>query len=114
MWSTRLFAAAALIAASSASAAVVCPARQGALRLTNVSLFDGPPSEHADLVPDEAHKDGPTDVSSWDIAYIFQADRQPYATCQYGKSRLITRSVAKTASKCLYLSTGRTNRLVCK
>jgi hypothetical protein len=47
----------------------VCPAKSQTVH--NLTVFDGPPSEQASLVPDSSGKDH----SSWDLGYIYDAGR---------------------------------------
>jgi hypothetical protein len=61
-----------------------CPQVQAGARLVSVTLFDGPPSEHADLVPDSYRKTRDGGRSEWDVAYVFQAGRQLHVECKYG------------------------------
>ncbi|HUB13350.1 MAG TPA: STY0301 family protein [Acetobacteraceae bacterium] len=62
-----------------------CPDAQQGSPLATVTLFDGPPSEHADLEPDNFHKTRQGTWSEWDVAYIFKAGRQLYVQCQYAQ-----------------------------
>lgn len=76
-----------LFPAAAAAEQASCPDNHAGARLTTVVLFDGPPSEHADLMPDKSRKlkNGGVE-STWDVAYIFQAGRKLYVECQYGSS----------------------------
>lgn len=74
------------LAASCASGAPVsCPPSlpSGATQhaLNNASLFDGPPAEMADLVPDESGA-----MDKWDLDAV-----DPYLVCRYaGTAQIIT------------------------
>ncbi len=75
----------ALIACSAAAAPVNCPAfiQAGAVKdeLSNASLYDGPPDEMADLIPDES---GAMDI--WNLDSV-----DPYLVCKYiGAAKIVT------------------------
>jgi len=75
----------ALIACSAAAAPVNCPAfiQAGAVKdeLNNASLYDGPPDEMADLIPDES---GAMDI--WNLDSV-----DPYLVCKYiGTAKIVT------------------------
>lgn len=84
-WLTSLvpLALAALCSSSQAGEAA-CPREQAGTRLASVSVFDGPPGEHADLVPDRYRETKDGGRSEWDVAYAFQAGRKLYVECRYG------------------------------
>lgn len=62
-------------------AEVLCQATQNGRVLREVTLFDGPPSELASLVPDQR---GQRDT--WDVAAIRQAGRRGYLVCGYDRT----------------------------
>ena len=86
--STLLISAAVIVLAAAAYPAaaseVRCPEWHDGARLRTVSVFDGPPSEHADLVPDGVHKTKDGTRSVWDVSYIFKDGRQLFVECRYG------------------------------
>lgn len=61
-----------------------CPDVQAGQKLKTVSVFDGPPEERADLVPDKSVKEGAGVRSEWSVAYIFKAGRRLFVECRYG------------------------------
>ena len=73
-----------------------CPASYRGQTLAQVDLFDGPPAEMADLVPDRdfATKDGKTSV--WNVHYVYEQSRSVYLQCQYGSGRIIINVHAKS------------------
>lgn len=87
MWSAKAICVALCLGAISASCAarVVCPASidDGGVRhaLFNASLYDGPPDQEADLVPERAGK-----MDRWSLEGI-----DPYLVCKY-------RDTAKTVT----------------
>jgi hypothetical protein len=88
----------------------VCPRIHEDSQLTSVTLFDGPPSEHADLMPDSFRKVGNGTRSGWDVAYIFEAGRQLFVECQYGpKVSPVILEPGPSAYKCEFLSRGAKN-----
>jgi hypothetical protein len=83
-----------------------CPAKSGNNKLSNVSIFDGPPEEKADLEPDNS-KAG---VSTWDVSYIFENGGKLYLQCEYsGSPKPIVVEVDKMVHVCTYKSS-----LMCK
>lgn len=82
-----------------------CPQTQHGVGLKTVTLFDGPPKDHADLVPDSFHEAEGIGRSEWDVTYIFQAGRRLYVQCDYGPTVpvVVLQPVAST-KKCVYLS----------
>jgi len=66
--------------------------------LSGLAVFDGPPSEMADLAPDE----GPTTADSvsniWDLP---PSDRGYWVTCSYGNTNVtLTRQLPKSVTRC--------------
>lgn len=97
--------AATLTPAAALSSEVRCPDRQAGTALTTVTLFDGPASEKAALVPDTSQKTAEGIRSRWSVAYIFQAGRRLYVECQYGpKGPLITLVPEASTYQCEFLS----------
>ena len=93
-----------------------CPTTHAGSQLTTVTLFDGPPSEHADLEPDTFHQSKGGSRSEWDVAYIYQAGRHLFVECQYGPNAasVILEPVPSTYT-CEFVSQGAKNiSLVCK
>jgi hypothetical protein len=87
-----------------------CPRIHAGSKLTTVTLFDGPPSEHADLMPDSFRKIGNGSQSGWDVAYIFEAGRQLFVECQYGpKVSTVILEPGPSTYKCEFLSRGEKN-----
>lgn len=75
----------ALLACSAAAAPANCPAfvQSGAVKdaLNNASLYDGPPQQMADLIPDESGA-----MDKWDLDSV-----DPYLVCKYvGTARVVT------------------------
>lgn len=97
--------AALLAPAACAEGDASCPPAQEGIRLKTVALFDGPPEELADLVPDRFHDAGGTAQSEWDVRYIFHAGRHLYVRCGYGPSRaaVVLKPAASTA-RCVFVS----------
>jgi hypothetical protein len=92
-----------------------CPAARSGGRLVSATLFDGPPSEHADLMPDNYRKSKSGGQSDWNVAYIFQAGRRLYVQCQYGSKISSVVLEAPKVDICTYSSNGkRRNSLTCK
>ena len=91
-----------------------CPVHSGR-HLISATLFDGPPSEHADLMPDHDRKIKGGGQSEWNVAYIFQAGRKLYVECQYGSKMPSTILEAPKVETCTYYTNAnRRNSLTCK
>ena len=82
-----------------------CPATHAGAFLTGVDLFDGPPSEHADLAPDQYRKTKGGGKSDWEVGYVFQAGRDLFIECQYGeKIPSVVLKADKHIRRCSYAS----------
>jgi hypothetical protein len=106
-----------LVPGLSAAEQVQCPGSNGGARLVTVTLYDGPPSEHADLMPDKSRKTsaGGTE-SSWEVGYVFEAGRKLYVECRYD-SKGVSPIVLEPANArvCIFNSTSdRRVSLVCR
>jgi hypothetical protein len=81
----RLIALVALLAGPGVAAPVACPSSIGdgaaQHRLTNASIFDGPPEEKADLVPDSSGR-----LDLWKLEGV-----DAYLVCRFaGTERVVT------------------------
>ncbi|WP_146101974.1 STY0301 family protein [Rhodopila globiformis] len=54
--SSVAFAAATMLAGSALAGEAGCPEVHAGAHLVTVTLYDGPPDEHADLMPDTVHE----------------------------------------------------------
>jgi hypothetical protein len=52
-----------------------CPRYHANRPLSSVVLFDGPPEQRADLMPDVSRGSGDHAYASWDVSYIFESGR---------------------------------------
>jgi len=104
MSSCRLALVALLVIAGPAYAeGTSCPAYQGKNPLVSVTLFDGPPSEMASLMPDVSKGSRDHAYSSWSVGYIFDAGRSLYLVCEYsGSKNTTTIKVEKKVQQCTY------------
>lgn len=87
------------------SAEIKCPAYQGKHPLANVAVFDGPPEEKADLVPDSSNSSGGRTASSWNVDYIFQAGRKLYVVCRYSgldEAKSLTIKAETKVQQCIF------------
>ncbi|HWE98913.1 MAG TPA: STY0301 family protein [Caulobacteraceae bacterium] len=105
-----------LLAAGPAAAQIQCPAVHLGAPLTSVSVFDGPPSEQADLVPDTSHRRKAGSRSSWDVGYLYQAGRKVFVACRYGpRGAPVTISSATALHACVYVeASGGRRSLACR
>ena len=81
---------------------VKCPSRQGKNPLSGVSVFDGPPAEQADLVPDVTRGSGTHLYMAWDI---IDEGRGVYVVCRYpghGNTPDVTVKLDKKIKRCVF------------
>ena len=64
-----------------------CPAENAGSKLQMVTVFDGPLSENASLVPDSIKTVRAATRSEWSVAYIFKDGRPLFVSCGYGKAK---------------------------
>jgi hypothetical protein len=86
-----------------------CPSHQGNQPLTRVSVFDGPPAQHADLAPDDQKGSGDHLYLTWEIAYLFGMNHDVFLVCRYSPSAdepSVTIKLDKKVSKCVFRSHG--------
>jgi hypothetical protein len=82
---------------------VKCPPFQGKNSLSGAIVFDGPPEEMADLIPDESKGSDNHANSSWQVAYIYESGRNVYLVCKYtGTKDTITIKAEKKVQTCIY------------
>lgn len=95
----------AVLSGCAAAGATSCPENHAGFRLKTVMVFDGPPSEHADLMPDSYHENKGVGRSEWDVAYIFQAGRHLFVKCDYGPSvPAVILEPEPSTQQCVFLS----------
>ena len=88
-----------------------CPKAQGEKLLATASLFDGPPSERADLMPDSFRKTKAGGWSEWDVAYVFKAGRKLFVACKYGDHAApIVIQPGPATTKCWFIERNRGRR----
>jgi hypothetical protein len=101
----KLILAGVLVFASAAHAQEFkCPGFHGKNPLASISVYDGPPSEMADLVPDVSKGSGDHAYASWDIGYLFALNRTPYLVCKFAglpDSQAVTLKIDKKVQKCI-------------
>ncbi|MGA2648885.1 MAG: STY0301 family protein [Terracidiphilus sp.] len=94
-----------LVAVAAPAQSFKCPAWQGKNPLAGVSVYDGPPAEKADLVPDLTKGSGDRLYASWDIGYLFGLGRTPYLVCRYAglpDTQSVTLKIDKSVAKCIF------------
>jgi len=104
-------------APSAALAEVICPMKIGTLQgltagaagwtvgvdnlpteLAGMSIFDGPPDQQADLVPDDGAETGDTRSDIWTLP---KNERGYWATCRYSSTTVtLTRQLPATVTRC--------------
>jgi len=66
--------------------------------LAGVSVFDGPPEEMADLVPDDGKKTADTTSQVWILS---KNERGYWLTCRYSSTTVtLTRQLPPTVTRC--------------
>jgi hypothetical protein len=88
-----------------------CPSYEGRKALTTVDLFDGPPEQLADLVPDISKGTGDHAYASWKVGYIFTAGRKLYIVCSYTGAQQTSKVILKSDKKvdsCIFRTHGKT------
>lgn len=109
-WLNSFVLGAALVLAGTACAQEAsCPSYEAKKPLTSVVVFDGPPEEMADLMPDVSKGSGSNAYASWDVGYIYDAGRTLFLVCRYGSTQpsgtiTVTLKVEKRVAQCVYRS----------
>jgi hypothetical protein len=96
---------------------VGCPAAQGKSLLTGVSVFDGPPAEMADLVPDVSRGGEAHLFQSWEVGYLFDQHRTLYLSCRYaGLAAPSVLKIERRVQTCSFQAHGRARaaEMTCK
>jgi hypothetical protein len=99
-----------VLAAAAHAQQAKCPAAQGNQHLSRVSVFDGPPAQHADLAPDDQKGSGDHIYLTWEIAYLFGMNHDVFLVCRYSLTAdepSVTIKLDKKASKCAFRSHGK-------
>jgi hypothetical protein len=110
-----VFVAVWLLLPAAAAAEARCPASNGGAGLHTVTLFDGPLSDQADLAPDSVAKVAGGTRSAWQVAYVFEAGRQLFVECDYGrKGGKVVIKPERGVRRCLFEAKTSGNALVCK
>jgi hypothetical protein len=97
-----------LLAGVAQAQQVSCPAAQGKSLLTGVTVFDGPPAEMADLVPDVSRGGQANLFQSWEVGYLFDQHRMVYLACRYaGLSAPVVVKIEQRVKMCAFQAHGR-------
>ena len=85
-----------------------CPAVKEGAKLSGVSVFDGPPEEQADLVPDISRGRNVVAYAVWEVGHIFDEGRHIFLMCRYRDiDDTITVELASKVERCFYRSVSR-------
>jgi len=82
-----------------------CPATQGKKPLTNAAVFDGPPKNLVELMPDNSGGKMSYTWATWDVSYLFKSGSTLYVNCWYGSlkdAEIVTIKVDKPVQKCAF------------
>ena len=98
---------------------VKCPSYQGKSALSTVDLFDGPPEERADLMPDVSKGNADHAYASWEVGYIFDKGRNLFLICHFSGSDDadgMKIKVEKKVQRCIFRThgSGKPAELTCK
>jgi len=97
-----------LLAGVAQAQPVGCPAMQGKSLLAGVSVFDGPPGEMADLVPDVSRGGQANLFQSWEVGYLFDQHRTVYLSCRYARvSAPVVVKIERRVKTCSFQAHGR-------
>ena len=97
-----------LLAGVAQAQQVGCPAAQGKSLLTGVTVFDGPPAEMADLVPDVSRGGQANLFQSWEVGYLFDQHRTVYLSCRYARvSAPVVVKIERRVKTCSFQAHGR-------
>lgn len=97
-----------LLAGVAQAQQVGCPAIEGKSLLAGVSVFDGPPAEMADLVPDVSRGGAANLFQSWEVGYLFDQHRTLYLACRYaGLSAPVVVKIEQRVKMCAFQAHGR-------
>jgi hypothetical protein len=95
-----------------------CPTHKDKAPLSGVVLYDGPPEQKADLMPDISKGSGDHVYASWKVGYIFDKGRKLYLVCRFGNKIDDTSTVEVDApvKSCVFRSHpgGKPAELICK
>ncbi len=90
-------------AAGPHESATSCPAYRGGSPLSGATVFDGPPEDRTDLMPDTTRGRGRHAESSWDVGYVFDGNRQVFLACRYmGPSEPLMVRIERRVASCTY------------
>lgn len=90
-------------------AEIKCPSYEGKHPLVSVVVYDGPPEEKADLMPDSSTGKGSQAVSTWDVGYIFGSGRNLFLVCHFSglpESKNVTVKVETKVERCVFRAPG--------
>jgi hypothetical protein len=118
-WNEIVVGAALMLAGTAHGQAVKCPSYQEKTPLSTVVLYDGPPEQRADLMPDVSKGSGDRAYASWDVGYIFGSGRNLFLLCRFGdmdNAHAVTVKVEKKVERCVYRTHagGKPAELSCK
>jgi hypothetical protein len=87
-----------------------CPSYKDKSPLSTVVLFDGPPEQRADLMPDVSKGRGDHAYASWDVSYVFDSGRNLFLVCRFAgmtDTDAVTVKVEKRVQRCIYRTHGK-------
>jgi hypothetical protein len=83
-----------------AHADTACPPQKDGNPLSGASVFDGPPSELADLQADQYDKKQQHAI--WDVRYLYDQGRTVYLECYYKDRKDLLIVKVDKVDQCLY------------
>jgi hypothetical protein len=100
-----IFGAVLLIAAAAHAQEFKCPSAQGKNALFNAAVFDGPPSDKAELAPDASKGTTSYTFASWDVGYLYDMGHSVFLVCKFaglGDAQAVTIKVDKKVKQCVF------------
>jgi hypothetical protein len=106
LWLNKFLVCAAVMVATAVHAEETqCPSYHEKNPLSGAVVFDGPPEERADLMPDVSRGGADHAYATWDVGYIFDSGRKLFLVCQYsGLTDTVTVKVDQKVRACIYES----------
>ena len=82
-----------------------CPSHKDKHPLVSGVVYDGPPEQLADLMPDVTRGKGDHAFASWEVGYVFDSGRSLYLMCRYAglsDAQAVTVKVDTKVKQCVF------------
>jgi hypothetical protein len=96
-----------------------CPSYHDKHPLATATLFDGPPEEKADLMPETTTGKGSKTVSAWNVGTVYANGRALFLVCRYSgldNTNNVTVKAERKVERCTFRppAKGRPAQMMCK